>query len=152
MGYPYRPVELLLATPSSTPSGRGVAGKNGHVSPIGVSTADNPARAVQSAGPPRNCGLRGTTVVDQGSPLWGVGPQSYESFPARLRITWAGAEIAQVSTGLDGIFSIPLPPGRYTINGENLTGLPVPTFLPTDVEIRPQTFTTIVVQFDSGVR
>ena len=48
--------------------------------------------------------------------------------------------------------AIPLPPGAYVLHPANLTGSVLPTAEPTPFNVRPHTFTTVTVSFDSGIR
>jgi hypothetical protein len=58
----------------------------------------------------------------------------------------------EIRTGDDGTFTVELPPGRYEVVPDNLTGAPYPRADRMTVEVREGTSTRITVAFDSGVR
>jgi hypothetical protein len=102
-------------------------------------------------------GVEGTTTVDNGYPV-SVGSAGSQSprRPIRARLiislTGSASPAAQAESGTDGHFRIPLAPGRYTIQPQNLSGAPVPIAYSVTVTVRPGTWTTVPVSFDSGVR
>ena len=103
----------------------------------------------------QSCGLRGVADVDVGcppSPDATVCPR--RPLAARLRFVRLDhdAPDVEIRTGEDGTFTVELPPGRYEVVPDNLTGAPYPQADRMTVEVRQGTSTRITVAFDSGVR
>jgi len=63
----------------------------------------------------------------------------------------SGKQVAKATSGSDGRFKIPLPPGTYVVVGERAAGLHRITG-PIDATVRAGRFTTITVTFDTGIR
>ena len=64
----------------------------------------------------------------------------------------SGAEVTRFHSGADGRFKLVLAPGTYTLVGLNIgTGF-LPRPIPTSVTVTPGTYTTINVEYDSGIR
>ncbi|HEX6471118.1 MAG TPA: hypothetical protein VF069_18610 [Streptosporangiaceae bacterium] len=102
-----------------------------------------------------SAGVRGTTTVDSGSPIVYSTPRPRRPLRARLDVVGPAGTTAVAATAESdeqGRFEIPLRPGTYTIRPRNLTGAPVPTARPVTVTVRPGTWTTITIPFDSGIR
>jgi hypothetical protein len=100
-------------------------------------------------------GIQGTMTVDVGCPR--VAPDTpcpRRPLRARLVIQPAGAAAREIlaESEADGRYRVPLPPGRYTIQPRNISGAAVPTAFPLTVTVRPGTWTTLPIDFDSGVR
>jgi hypothetical protein len=103
----------------------------------------------------RPTGVKGVTNVDAGCPPSpDATPCPHRPLDARLRFIPQDhdAPDVEVRTGEDGAFTVELPPGRYLVEPDNLTGTPYPYANPLTVEVRRGEFTTIIVTFDSGVR
>jgi len=73
---------------------------------------------------------------------------------ARLRFVRQDREApdVEIRTRADGTFTVELPPGRYEVVPDNLTGAPYPRANPTTFEVHKGGLTPITVMFDSGVR
>jgi len=103
----------------------------------------------------RSSGVNGVTNVDVGCP---PSPDATSCprrpLPARLRFTGhdPSATDVEIRTAEDGTFTVELPPGRYEVVPDNLTGTPYPRADHLSVEVREKQFTSITVMFDSGVR
>jgi hypothetical protein len=99
-------------------------------------------------------GVEGTTVVDQGCPvLPAESPCPQQPLPARvLVLDHEGAEIAHTDTNEKGEFRVRLSAGDYVIQGQNLTGAPLPSAAPVSVSVKEGRMQTVTIQFDSGVR
>jgi len=63
-----------------------------------------------------------------------------------------GTEVVRIDAGSDGHFKVDLPPGRYTLMGEAVAGNPLPRPLPTSAIVSPGRYTTVTVEYDSGIR
>ena len=95
------------------------------------------------------------TVVDTGCPVLPAGSTCPQTpLPARVVVVGAGSQerVAEVRSGADGQFEVAVPPGRYELRGENLTGAPVPVAMPISVIVSTGRFTEVRIEFDSGVR
>jgi hypothetical protein len=104
---------------------------------------------------PTGSGIEGHTLVDGGCPPAKDAPPCPDKpVPARITVTRADSDepVAEVTSGPDGAFRIPLPAGRYTLRPANLTGTLLPATQPLDVDVHPDRYTTVTVPFDSGVR
>ncbi len=99
-------------------------------------------------------GIQGTVTVDIGCPHVTGASCPRTPLRARLVIRPAGPDRPAVSarSGPDGRFRVPLAPGRYTIQPLNIDGAPVPTAFPVSVTVHPGRWTTLPVEFDSGIR
>jgi len=103
----------------------------------------------------RSSGVNGVSTVDVGCP---PSPDATSCprrpLPARLRFTGQDRSAADVEirTAEDGTFIVELPPGRYEVIPDNLTGTPYPRADQMTVEVREGQFMSITVMFDSGVR
>lgn len=106
------------------------------------------------SGAPPASGIEGTTVVDVGCPVV-RGTSGCPLRPLRARIVVVRGYsdvVAQVDSGADGRFRIPLDPGAYVLRPDNLASAPVPSARPMEVTVRAGAFARVVVRFDSGVR
>jgi hypothetical protein len=115
-----------------------------------------PGGATSATSDGGSSGIRGTTTVDSGSPIVYTTPRPRRPLPARLRISPHGPAAAAADviaeSDREGRFRIPLRPGTYTIRSENLNGAPVPTAHPVNVTVHPGTWTSLTIEFDSGIR
>jgi Carboxypeptidase regulatory-like domain len=117
----------------------------------GPAGPDVPASRIAAS----NSGVQGRTVVDAGCPMVRDDSGCPERpLAARITVTTQGhdATVATATTGPDGTFRIPLPPGDYTLHPANLTGAVLPASGPQEVTVHAGQYTTITVPFDSGVR
>lgn len=99
-------------------------------------------------------GLVVTTVVDQGCPVLPAG-SSCPVVPveARVVVLDAGnAVAARATTDSDGQTRITLEPGRYAVQAERPGARINPRTGPVVVYVHDRQFTTVKLQFDSGVR
>jgi hypothetical protein len=99
-------------------------------------------------------GVEGTTVVDEGCPVLPMeSPCPQRPLPARvLVLNHEGAEIAHTDTNEKGEFRIRLSAGDYVLQGQNLTGGPLPSATPVSVNVKDGRMQAVTIQFDSGVR
>jgi hypothetical protein len=108
------------------------------------------ARQADGAG-----GITGITVVDVGcTAAITTTTCPTRPLPARLRVIRPNSTnaLAELRTHDDGTFAIMLPPGRYEIQSSNLSGTPFPSAQPLSVEVIDSQLTSIIIEFDSGVR
>ena len=123
----------------------------------GCASQSTPTRSAPSApsASGQDSGIDGRTMVDAGSPMArNATPGPDRPISARITVTPAsgGDTMADVTSGADGRFRIPLPPGTYTLHPANLTGSPVPLAMPLTVSVVAGRYTTVEIPFDSGVR
>ena len=99
-------------------------------------------------------GVEGTTVVDEGCPVLPVeSPCPQRPLEARVVVlNHDGAEIAHTNTNGKGEFRIRLSAGDYELQGQNLSGAPLPSAAPVSVSVKEGRMQTVTIQFDSGVR
>jgi hypothetical protein len=64
----------------------------------------------------------------------------------------SGAEVTRFHSGADGRFKVDLAPGTYTLVGLNIGSGFLPRPIPTSVTVTPGSYTTINVEYDSGIR
>jgi hypothetical protein len=63
-----------------------------------------------------------------------------------------GNEVARVQSGEDGRFRVALAPGTYTLAPQSSSQGSYPFAKEQQVEVQAGAFTTVSVQFDSGIR
>ena len=99
-------------------------------------------------------GVEGTTVVDEGCPVLPVdSPCPQRPLPARvLVLNQKGVEVTRTNTNGKGEFRIGLSVGSYILQGQNLTGAPLPTATPVPVNVLKGQMQVVRIKFDSGVR
>ena len=100
-------------------------------------------------------GVSGITIVDQGCPV--VRPSTpCPTHPVRAKVvavrTGSSGTAGQVESDADGHFRMSLEPGTYVLQASNLTGAPVPTAMPTQVEVPNGSYVDVTIHFDSGIR
>jgi hypothetical protein len=63
-----------------------------------------------------------------------------------------GAEVTRFHSGADGRFKVDLAPGSYVVVGLNIGTSLLPRPIPTSVTVTPGSYTSINVEYDSGIR
>jgi hypothetical protein len=58
--------------------------------------------------------------------------------------------IARVRSSIDGHFRVHLPPGRYLLAPQN--GHPFPRSSPQAIAVRSHRYTSVTINYDSGIR
>ena len=100
-------------------------------------------------------GIAGVTVVDGGCPVQRLdSPCPNRPLLARLTVTdtASGTLVTAAVTDPAGRFRLPLPPGQYTVRATNPNGAPLPRAPPTTTTVTAGRYTTLTIQFDSGIR
>jgi hypothetical protein len=64
----------------------------------------------------------------------------------------AGHEVARAHSGADGQFKMDVAPGTYTVVGLNIGSSMLPRPIPMTVTVTSGSYTTIAVEYDSGIR
>ena len=95
------------------------------------------------------------TLVARNCPVSRVDPRCADRpVPARLAVvdTRTAATVATVTTGADGVFRIPLPPGTYELRPANppIGALRRPE--PVTVVVVAGRYAIVNVRFDTGIR
>ena len=63
-----------------------------------------------------------------------------------------GAEVTRFHSGADGRFKVDLAPGTYTLLGLTVGSSFLPRPIPTSVTVTRGTYTSVNVEYDSGIR
>jgi hypothetical protein len=63
-----------------------------------------------------------------------------------------GAEVARFHSGADGRFKVDLRPGTYRLSGLTIGSSSLPRPIPTSVTVTQGTYTSVSVEYDSGIR
>ena len=97
-------------------------------------------------------GVQGEVRIGPINPVEQPGQQNDGPYAATLRIKRAsnGKLVAETRSSADGSFRAVLPPGDYIL--EPVNGDPLPTAQSQDFTVAPGRFTTIRVDYDSGIR
>lgn len=61
-------------------------------------------------------------------------------------------EVARVRSGSDGRFQVDLAAGSYTLLGEPINGNLLPRPIPVSAVVRAGGYTSVTVEYDSGIR
>jgi hypothetical protein len=64
----------------------------------------------------------------------------------------AGREVTRFQSGADGHFKVDLVPGSYSLDGLNIGSSMLPRPIPTSVTVTSGTYTSINIEYDSGIR
>jgi len=97
-------------------------------------------------------GVQGEVRIGPVNPVEQPGVQNDAPYAAALRIKKAsgGKVVAETRSAADGSFRVALPPGDYVL--EPVNGDPLPIAEPQDFTVGPGRFTTVRVDYDSGIR
>jgi hypothetical protein len=95
-------------------------------------------------------GIQGTVTYGPTCPVQRVGgPSCVRRFSAEIAVRQGDHTVTTFRSAADGAFKVSLQPGTYTLTSTK-SGLP---FLrPLDVTVKPNAYTSVTVQFDSGIR
>lgn len=105
-----------------------------------------------SAPAPANSGVQGEVRIGPVSPVEQQGVPNDKPYVATFRIEQAsdGKVAAEATSAADGSFKVALAPGRYVL--EPVNGTPVPIAQPQEFTVSAGGFTTVRVDYDSGIR
>ena len=112
------------------------------------------------------CGTAGQTPIPAGTGIQGVvqsGPTcpveriNSPCPPRPLAATVvvrdaAGHEVARTHSGADGHFKLDVAPGSYTVVGLTIGSSMLPRPIPTTATVIAGSYTTVTVEYDSGIR
>jgi hypothetical protein len=99
-------------------------------------------------------GIQGRVTIGPQCPVMQAGsPCPDAPYVASVRVLHDGAEVATGRSAQDGTFRIPVPPGRYVVEGVPLddAGLVAAT-AQQDVVVTADGYTRVDLSFDSGIR
>ena len=99
-------------------------------------------------------GIEGEVRIGPLSPVVSEGQEGEDSKPysavIRIKSIPEGEVVAETTSGDDGRFRVALAPGRYLVEPEQ--GDPLPIASTQEVTVEPGAFTTIRIDYDSGIR
>jgi hypothetical protein len=97
-------------------------------------------------------GVQGEVRLGPVNPVEQPGVPNDRPYIADLRIkrTSDGRLVAETTSAADGSFRVPLAPGDYIL--EPVNGEPLPIAQPQEFTVAPGLFTTVRVDYDSGIR
>ena len=103
---------------------------------------------------PAGTGIQG---VVQSGPTWPVERINSPCPPRPLAATVvvrdaAGHEVARTHSGADGHFKLDVAPGTYTVVGLTIGSSMLPRPIPTTATVTAGSYTTVTVEYDSGIR
>jgi len=100
---------------------------------------------------PTDSGIRGLVTIGPISPVEQPGIPNSEPYSATIVVKDAdGDKVDEVTSGVDGRFTVTLAPGAYVLEPQSPDVLPYAT--PQDVIVEPHRFTEVTVPYDSGIR
>ena len=97
-------------------------------------------------------GIRGRVLYGPTCPVERIGQSCTRPYQAwiSVRLKRTGLLVARVRSSLEGYFSVRLRAGEYVLVPG--TGRPFPRSERQAVTVRPGRYTSVTVQFDSGIR
>ena len=114
--------------------------------------------AMAACGPqpmaPAGTGIRGVVQSDPSCPVERINsPCPPHPLAATIVIRDpAGHEVARTLSGADGHFTVDVAPGTYTVVGLTIGSSILPRPIPTTVTVNGGRYTTVTVEYDSGIR
>lgn len=104
------------------------------------------------AKPVTDSGVQGEVRIGPVAPVERPGVSNDAPYAATLRIARAsdGKIVAETKSAADGSFRVALAPGRYVL--QPVDGTPLPIAQPQEFTVAPGQFTTVRVDYDSGIR
>lgn len=104
--------------------------------------------------PAPGTGVQGTVTIGPTCPVERVNsPCPPRPIKATIDVRdAAGKQVSQFVSGSDGRFQIDLLPGTYTLMGAGHGAAVLPRPIPVTVTVVAGSYTTVNVQFDSGIR
>jgi hypothetical protein len=97
-------------------------------------------------------GVQGEVRIGPVTPVERPGVPNDAPYAATLRIARAsdGKVVAETKSGADGVYRVALAPGRYVLQPVN--GEPLPIAPSQEFTVAAGRFTTVRVDYDSGIR
>ena len=103
---------------------------------------------------PTDSGITGKVMLGPICPVMVEGQECPDQ-PYQATITVKdlnGREIVQFQTDEEGNFTVPLAPGEYILHPETPQGKPLPFANEQRFTVLPGEYTSLIVQYDSGIR
>ena len=95
-------------------------------------------------------GIQGIVTYGPTCPVQRVGgPSCVRHYSAEIAVRQGDRTITTFHSAADGTFKVSLQPGTYTLTS---TKAGLPFLRPLDVIVKAHRFTTVTVEFDSGIR
>ena len=95
-------------------------------------------------------GIQGVVTYGPTCPVQRAGgPSCVRKYSADVTVRQGDKTVTTFRSASDGSFKVSLQPGTYTLTSTQ-SGLPI--LKPLDVTVKPHSFTTVTVEFDSGIR
>jgi hypothetical protein len=112
------------------------------------------AAQCDSNGKPPSSGIEGLVTIGPMCPVERIDtPCPDKPYQATIVVKdGQGGEVARVQSGEDGRFRVALTPGAYTLAPQSSNPGGFPIAKEQQVEVQVGAFTTVSVQFDSGIR
>jgi hypothetical protein len=101
---------------------------------------------------PLTGGIEGSVTIGPLQPVSRPGQADSKPYQAEIAVKEArsGRTVATFVTAADGTFRVGLKPGDYRL--EPTPGKPLPVAPGQDVTVQADRFTTVTIQYDSGIR
>lgn len=116
--------------------------------------AVRPGAGPPSPAPTANSGIEGQTVAAPTCPVVRPGvvcpPRPISA--AVVVLDAAGREVTRFTSAGDGSFRVPLPPDAYTLAQPRTGSHTPPTLRPVAVTVAAGRYTSVVLEFDTGIR
>ena len=112
------------------------------------------AAQCDSNGKPPSSGIEGLVTIGPVCPVERVDtPCPDKPYQAMIVVkNDQGNEVARVQSGQDGRFRVALEPGAYTLAPQSSNEGSFPFASEQQVEVQAGAFTTVSIEFDSGIR
>ena len=144
---------LLVAACTQAP---GATFSTSSTSPTAMPATPAATPTATPASPAANSGIRGTATagpvcpVEKNPPDPACAPRPVPGAVLVVRDP-SGSEVARVTTGADGTFSVAVGPGAYTVVPQPVEGM-MGTAAPVDVTVATGSVATIEIGYDTGIR
>ena len=97
-------------------------------------------------------GLQGIVLRGPIQPVCTIDQPCDAPFSAAFVVSQGDQEIARFRSDSAGHFKVALPPGGYSVVPEESAPLMFPQFQRHEVEVGSEGYTTVTLQFDTGIR
>lgn len=104
------------------------------------------------AAPDDTTGLSGVVLRGPTRPVCQVDIPCDAPFSASFTIEQSGRRVATFHSGVNGEFTVSLAPGDYTVVPDADAPIVSPQSQTKAVQVRPSGFTSVQLEFDTGIR
>jgi hypothetical protein len=107
-----------------------------------------------TGGPTPSSGIQGTVTIGPMCPVVQAGtPCPDQPYEATIEISnEGGKKVTTISSGADGTFRVALAPGAYTLHPQSPATGSLPFAHDETVYVADGAYTSVSIQFDSGIR